>query len=172
MSKLKLKRPPREWPIERKLDYYSAPPNERGCVLWLSYCRPDGYGEVHHDGRLWRVHRLSWTLRNGPIPAGKVLCHRCDVPACRADDHLFLGTHADNVADKIAKGRHFHGEAMALLQRGEKNRSAKISEADALAIRSARGLQREIAEQYGISQSAVSLIKLGKNWSHLSSVQS
>jgi hypothetical protein len=38
-----------------------------------------------------------------------IICHHCDNPPCCDIDHLFLGTNADNMADKIAKGRHRNG---------------------------------------------------------------
>lgn len=168
-GKLRMPRPPRGWAIQRKLAYYSSP-NECGCVIWKSSLRPDGYGEIYHEGRLWRAHRLAWTLTNGDIPSGYHVCHSCDVPACINPDHLFLGTDADNMRDKVRKGRQPRGEVVGLITRGEKNGCAKITEADAIAIKAATGLQREIGARYGITQSAVSLIKLGKNWSHLRSL--
>jgi hypothetical protein len=55
--------------------------------------------------RMVAAHKVSWEIANGPVPAGKKVCHRCDVPACVRPDHLFLGTQGENVNDMIKKGR-------------------------------------------------------------------
>ena len=51
------------------------------------------------------MHRLMWEQKNGPVPDGLFVLHRCDVRACCNPDHLFLGTPLDNMQDMHAKGR-------------------------------------------------------------------
>lgn len=79
-----------------------------GCWEWPGQRTSGGYGTLRKGGRDQSTaysHRLSYTINIGPIPEGMVVCHRCDNPPCCRPDHLFLGTQAENVADKIAKGR-------------------------------------------------------------------
>jgi hypothetical protein len=77
-----------------------------GCLEWQGAKSAAGYGQMWVDGRLQYTHRLAWEAAYGPIPDGLLVCHHCDNPPCCNPNHYFLGTHADNNADKISKGRH------------------------------------------------------------------
>ena len=80
------------------------------CWPWMGHRTRQGYGQVKILGKSTPAHRVAWELTNGPIPLGDhfgttCACHRCDNPPCCNPAHLFLGTMADNVADRDAKGR-------------------------------------------------------------------
>jgi len=91
--------------LSTKLETRLAPPNARGCRVWLGHVDEWGYGRARFDGRIIRTHRVAWELAHGPIPEGMRVLHRCDNPPCCNPDHLFLGTDRDNAADRDAKGR-------------------------------------------------------------------
>jgi hypothetical protein len=75
------------------------------CIEWQGLVSLEGYGRLRRDGRLQYVHRYVWSLVHGPIPDGMCVLHRCDNPRCFRLDHLFLGSHLDNIRDMAAKGR-------------------------------------------------------------------
>ena len=75
------------------------------CWEWTGCLNGTGYGAFRWKQRGWLAHRYSYTLHNGPIPAGQFVLHRCDNPKCIRPDHLWLGTQTENMKDCAAKGR-------------------------------------------------------------------
>lgn len=76
-----------------------------GCIEWVRYRNHFGHGRIARNGKQELAHRLAWELANGPIPAGAWVLHSCDNPPCCNVAHLRLGTPADNVSDRDARGR-------------------------------------------------------------------
>lgn len=136
------------------------------CWPWMAFCQPKGYGRFgiqRSDGSWGRIqaHRLSYELTYGAIPDDLHVLHHCDNPPCCNPTHLFLGTNADNVADRVAKGRE------AGISRGEENGRAKLTADLVRLIRAATGSQRAISKRFGISKAHVERVRNGKSWAHV-----
>jgi len=159
------------------------------CWEWQGARIHFGYGAFKLRGKSVKAHRVAWELANGPIPSGLFVCHRCDNPPCCNPNHLFLGTHADNTADMVAKGRAVagdrhhsvvHPECLARgnrhwtrtrpqnLRRGASHPRAKLSEDDVRAIRATYALggvrQVDLADKYGVPQTAISQVIRRATW--------
>jgi hypothetical protein len=135
-----------------------------GCIEWVGLngdCT--GYGNIKIPGGYMLTHRLAYELKHGPIPEGLDVCHHCDNPACCNTEHHFLGTDADNAADKAAKGR-------CNPPKGETHYRAKLTEADVVEIRRrlvAGETPGKIAPSFGVSLPTVKDIKARRSWAHL-----
>lgn len=130
-------------------------PNE--CWPWKGTLHHTGYGllSVNAGNRTitFQAHRLIYSTLIGPIPDGMIVRHSCDNPPCVNPNHLVLGTHADNAADRSERTSDY---------RGQRNPNAKLTDeqrAEIIRRYDAGGVtQRQIAAEYGIQQSQVSYI--------------
>jgi hypothetical protein len=137
--------------IAERLEYYSIPEPNSGCVIWIGSIGSSGYGSLGagRSGKLIRAHRAAWELKNGPIPTGMVLCHHCDNRLCVNPDHLFVGTVADNNLDMIRKGRKY-------------TMPRAIPDDVVLALRLGAVSNKAVMAQFGVSPSVISRAINGK----------
>jgi len=142
------------------------------CWPFTAQRDPDGYGKFR-SGQTTRAHRVAWELTFGPIPPGFSACHRCDNPSCCNPAHLFLGTNAENTADRDAKGRQARGDRSGprlypeRLRRGGAHYAAKLAETQVVEIRSSSDGSRALAKKYSVSRSTVRHIRTRQSWKHL-----
>ncbi len=138
---------------------------EDECWPWRAAVRrsDQGYGAFWLDGRHQPANRVALILSGVDMSDGMEACHRCDNPACCNPKHLFPGTRKTNNDDKVAKGRHVHGERV---------HTAKLTEEQVAFIRAQRpaggklpnGRGQELAKQFGVRVSHVSDILAGRCW--------
>lgn len=124
---------------------------ETGCLEWQSTIKKDGYGSFHFDGKSVQAHRVAYELFFGKIPAGVKVLHKCDNRKCVNVNHLFFGSLADNVVDMDAKGR-----------RGSKSKLTYDQVEQIKGMLVDRYSQTEIGKIFGVCQTVISRIKLGK----------
>lgn len=121
------------------------------CKLWQGAKTRAGYGLKTVHGKNIYVHREAWAKVHGPIPAGMCILHHCDTPACYEEEHLFLGTKADNIRDMDAKGR-----------RNLKPRPQKLSDVQVAEIRSRKGEPYQyLAALYGVTPQYIGQLQNG-----------
>jgi hypothetical protein len=143
-------------------DLLWLPEPNSGCWLWLGGVNRLGYGVVPKRAKSkgTTAHRAAYLMAHGSIPEGMDILHRCDVRCCVNPDHLFAGTHHDNMRDMMAKGR---GRQL----RGEKHHAVKVTPTIVRAIRASTEPHKVLAERYGISRHTVHTIRDFRTWKHI-----
>jgi HNH endonuclease len=118
---------------------------DTGCWLWQRSLMTSGYARVFREGRTRAGHREYYERHIGPIPDGLELDHLCRNRRCVNPGHLEPVTRTENIRRGI---------------NGKLPRNA-IAE-----IRAARGrvTQQKLAERFGVTQTTISALQLGKTW--------
>jgi hypothetical protein len=99
--------------------------NGTGCWEWqASFLGNSGYGQFFYGSiggkeRSGKAHKAAWTLLKGPVPEGVFVLHRCHNRKCCNPNHLYLGTHEENMIDKVTSGRAPSGENHYKFKRDE-----------------------------------------------------
>lgn len=146
------------------------------CWPWLAG-KSKGYGVIEIDGRSHKAHRISWSIENGAIPAGRLICHECDNPPCVNPAHLFDGTHKDNSDDKIAKGRDRKATGAdhpnvkePWRVTGERNPNAVLTVDDVRSIRTRAASGEAIASlarEWSLSEAGIRNLVKRRTWKHI-----
>jgi hypothetical protein len=158
-----------------------------GCWLWLGQLHRHGYGMIQLPGLRLLAHRAAWILVHGWIERREHVLHRCDNPPCVNPAHLSIGSHLDNVADMVAKGRQSrgarHAEAVraalsnlrlnnpekldAGIRRGVSNGNAKLTDREVRIIRGCEGSSPQVSRIFGVSAAVVRDVRLRRRWRHV-----
>jgi hypothetical protein len=153
-----------------------GPIDKNGCWAWKGSKFRFGYGKMNHKNKAIAAHRVSWLIHNGGIPDNLCVLHSCDNPPCTNPKHLFLGSHADNAADRNKKGRQARGDRQGSrlhpesLLRGSRHQNSKLTEQVVIRIRKERKggeTQQSLANKYRVSRSTISQIVRRKTWTHV-----
>ena len=140
-----------------------VPEPNTGCRLWSGPRNRGGYGVFWFERPTQQMaHHVAWRLHHGTWPTLHVL-HKCDTPACVNPDHLFAGTHQDNMRDAARKGR--FGRLF-----GDRSSNHKLTEARVAEIRARRDsgeMLKDLAAAFGVSKSCIHAVCTGKNWRRL-----
>lgn len=140
-------------------------PAANGCMPWLGGIGRRGYGRFWHGSgcsiaKTKTASRLAWTIFKGEvIPSSLLACHHCDNPPCVNVEHIFIGTDADNVNDKVSKGRQPTILTPALVHEIRKLRRQGMGP-DA------------ISKTIGVTADSAYNVFSGRRWSHLKSTAS
>jgi predicted XRE-type DNA-binding protein len=128
------------------------------CWNWTASTKTNGYGQFKCNNQTYRTHRFAWMITQGYIPEGLLICHRCDNRLCCNPNHLFVGTHTDNMQDRAIKNRR---------SKLRRTHSIKLTDDQIREIRKSKLKQKDIAKRFDISQGQVSKILNRKRWTDM-----
>ena len=147
--------------LDKKIEAKIERIPESGCWIWIGPLHHTGYGNFNENGKRTRAHREIFQRLVGSIPKGKFLCHKCDIRSCVNPNHMFIGSHQDNMNDMVNKKRSLFGS---------KHHNSKLTEHDVHLIKHFYALDpySSIAARFGVSESLIKQIKTNRGWNHVS----
>jgi len=138
--------------------------DDNGCFICTSHVK-DNNGYIvcwkKHKGKLYRrVHRYIYAVINNCIlDSETVVRHKCDNPNCINPDHLEIGTHADNVMDRVKRNR------SAI---GSKHGRSKLTEEEVKIIKLDNITPHSVlARKFGVNEKVIANIRKGRIWKHV-----
>jgi DNA-binding Xre family transcriptional regulator len=130
-----------------------------GCWEWSGRVNEKGRAIFSVGTETFYAYRFMYKLAIGTDPGPMLVCHKCDNPKCVNPDHLFLGTDADNVDDKVAKGRDRRPDGSVV--------NTSLRTEDIIAIRQSDRPYAELALQFDTSESNICVIRTGRSHNHV-----
>jgi len=126
--------------------FWSKVRKTKECWVWTACRTGFGYGQIRINRRAALAHRVSYEIAYGSIPQGLYVLHKCDNPPCVRPEHLWAGTHAQNMHDMFSKGR--------------RTPFRKLSERDVREIRALNGIipRKELGERFKVSAATISRV--------------
>ena len=164
----KIKPGPRPKPILDRLFRYIKKTDT--CWEWIGAKNYNGYGVLRVYGRNLMAHRLMWIEHNGPIPEDMCACHRCNNPSCVNPNHMFLGTHSENMKDAYKKGR--KGTSWKFIKssaKGEQHWNCKLDDQKVMEIRELSPIlsTKVLAARFGVTPKSIQNIVARRTWRHV-----
>ena len=152
--------------IERESYFWALVDIRKGCWNWTGGIDKDGYGYFYigHNKHI-PAHRVSYMLKHHEDIDGKIIRHTCDNKTCVNPAHLKCGTHADNVRDRVKRGR------SAI---GSHNGRSKLTEEIVYKLRydlMKKYSKHYLAQKYNISRKTLRGIAQGKTWKHVKEIK-
>jgi hypothetical protein len=140
------------------------------CWPWLGWRNSQGYGRFEIDGKSYYAHRAIFALANpGSVElsappsryAHGFMRHKCDNPSCCNPTHLLVGTHTDNMRDKVERGRSKWFESSVDSPR------AKLSDGDVRTIRNLKKhgyTYKALQAMFGVSKATITGVLSGRHY--------
>lgn len=131
--------------------------DSNGCWVWNLTPDKDGYGTLKYKNKSkFYAHRAAYELAIGPIPEGLLVLHKCDNRLCINPEHLYIGTHEDNMRDVRERNR----------RKGDKSGNRKLTQEQVNEIRASKDNNGVLGRRYGVSRKHVYRIKRYLNWAN------
>jgi hypothetical protein len=156
--------PPKPGPLERLMARVTVDP--AGCWIARGAATAEGYPVLSFGGRETTASRFMLGRKLGrDLTEMEFACHTCDTPRCVNPDHLWAGSHGDNMRDMVSKGRH-----RKTYVRGSAMPQAILTESQIPEIRARHQAGESlsaIAKDYGVNFRTIHLIVKNKIWRHV-----